>query len=396
MESDFLTFKNAQRKELIDELISLSKQHFVHLFKHIFETTVKSNVYPEKLLREFQDNLSKTKNWNNIEIKDISNSFPDILNLINNIFNLNRQLFPNESELITDHDFDNKERFIKYTCLDIAREIWKKPFLFHEISKQLNYCNNDECVDKIITNCIKTFIRRQSNLLNIYTKDEDHISNKLANGLNIHTSNPKEITTDLDSKNDKLENILLNKPENYDSENDKLKPQILEKADDGVADLFDKKNVDDNDNSIDKNVENDTENKNEQLKNNDEDIGDNLYHNKDKDKEEAAKQIPANIEKTNSSEKDNDNGTKDIFKNYIPFSNNTSRRDSLISSISLSSSSSSNKSSNNKENSLLNKKLNKLILKQQKKKNQQRKKKKHINKLLKEMVKKKIKRQKLE
>lgn len=215
MHQDNVNLLITQRHELIHELIALTKDKFYRVIYDIY-TLAKSKKSPrEYILRDFQMSLKDIASWNAAQVKGVSNRFKPVTptpvvtvnapitdstdptqqntaesntcsieapialpttqepqptqsieTLLRNIHVLNQQLFPSEVNILEakENSLDLVDSFIHLACLNIAREIWRKAFFMYEIIDRNNYSQYYEQVENIITNAVKTTIRRQSNI----------------------------------------------------------------------------------------------------------------------------------------------------------------------------------------------------------------------------------------
>lgn len=166
--SDNVNVHITQRQELISELITLTKDKFFGIMKSIYQQAKDKSKYPEFILRDFQTELEMVSTWTTNDVVDntyrFKNVHDNLTSILSNIHIINQSLFPGELNVLNTDDLDIVQGFIKVACLQIARELWKKPYILYEILERNQYTKNIVFIDKIITNSIKTTIRRQSNI----------------------------------------------------------------------------------------------------------------------------------------------------------------------------------------------------------------------------------------
>ncbi len=173
--------KLTQRKDLILELIDVSKDNFFNIMVNVFNEAKLNNKYHEFLLRDFQEELEKIPQWTREDIQNHNDSFKPVNKevecFLSNIHILNKQLYPSEIINEDKNDLSLIENFIKNVCIRLGRYIWKQPYLIYDIICRKMYIHKKE-VYEIIEKSIESTIRRQSNLSALCIAIEDQTLNK--------------------------------------------------------------------------------------------------------------------------------------------------------------------------------------------------------------------------
>ena len=102
----------------------MSSKQYANFFLELYETTKRNNKTKRFLLKEYQHELKSIKNWTN------------------------------EMIIQKHEEFDNNH--FSYECLlNIARELWKQPYLVYDIGvSKIDIQKNRIKIDKIIKKCI--------------------------------------------------------------------------------------------------------------------------------------------------------------------------------------------------------------------------------------------------
>ena len=105
---------------------------FYQGFKAIYSFTVEQNKIHKNLLKEFQANLKEISTWAEEDIETEYARFKNIDKLILSLFKINLAILNPHK---TDFKYPSPAEYIYQCNLNIARNIWKNPFLFYEKNK---------------------------------------------------------------------------------------------------------------------------------------------------------------------------------------------------------------------------------------------------------------------
>lgn len=160
------------RHETISRIIFLTKDYFINLFQGIYEKAVAEKRSNRYILKDFQLQIKQFCLSDVSYIDDqIKNTYQDIAGLIKVLEDISHVTFPLD--------------FWKTCCLNMAREIWMKPYLFYENIPEQDYISNRIAAEKIVTNCLKTFLRQTAVInpdnVNKETESEELVKEKPIN-----------------------------------------------------------------------------------------------------------------------------------------------------------------------------------------------------------------------
>ena len=160
--------------DCFNELYSLTRPLFKQGCQSIYETVCeKSSDHNNMLFREFQEELQKVPSWNSVMIEKeyerfvLSSGCEWLGKLIVANFKAAAKnvLSSIQSSETQDNSIDlevpTPQNFVHYCYIEIARQVWKKPQLFYHKFSAFEKQQNDESIDKIIENSIKTTINKQ-------------------------------------------------------------------------------------------------------------------------------------------------------------------------------------------------------------------------------------------
>ncbi len=118
------------------------------------------------LLRDFQGELKDVSTWSRSRIKHEADKLRDIRgihSIISEIYRLNKSIYtPLELDFDIDPKLDIVENFTKNACLNVARDIWRKPHLVYEIIDRKQLAKFQEMLDTLITTNIRLSVRRRA------------------------------------------------------------------------------------------------------------------------------------------------------------------------------------------------------------------------------------------
>jgi hypothetical protein len=284
--------------EYTKQLIDILTQHLFDGIKSIYDESkiVFSQQTTKSVLTIFRLFLEKIPIWNNSIIESetyriIESSKCDWLDdLITAVFISHTKILtsigPNSNNIKIDLTIPKTINFIHKCYINLAREIWKNPYLFDDNIKGHEYQKNINTIEIVIKESIETTIRK---LLPI----KDILKTHLLTYDNENNEEIKKISEDLEIKK-----LLLQEIKNLKNQNNKIQ----------TNDDNDNHNHNDNDNDIEnvKDIENDNDNDNENE--NDKDI----ENDNDNENDNGNKEMK-NIVTITKMEANNDNNVKEIL-----------------------------------------------------------------------------------
>ena len=131
---------------------------FYQGFKAIYSFTVEQNKIHKNLLKEFQANLKEISTWAEEDIETEYARFKNIDKLILSLFKINLAILNPHK---TDFKYPSPAEYIYQCNLNIARNIWKNPFLFYEknLSKSEIQQNYNKILKMIKKSINETFVQ---------------------------------------------------------------------------------------------------------------------------------------------------------------------------------------------------------------------------------------------
>jgi hypothetical protein len=131
---------------------------FYQGFKAIYSFTVEQNKIHKNLLKEFQANLKEISTWAEEDIETEYARFKNIDKLILSLFKINLAILNPHK---TDFKYPSPAEYIYQCNLNIARNIWKNPFLFYEknLSKSDIQQNYNKILKMIKKSIHETFVQ---------------------------------------------------------------------------------------------------------------------------------------------------------------------------------------------------------------------------------------------
>lgn len=146
-----------ERQELISELVSLTKHSHQAILTRLYDDVKRKCKSNQFVLRDFQLALKDVSLWSDarkreeVERFDISN----VKNVLNHILLLNQELFhPKHDAAI------NASDFVYANILNVAREVWTKPFLLYHRVNKCEYQKNMMALEKLVVGEIKSTVRK--------------------------------------------------------------------------------------------------------------------------------------------------------------------------------------------------------------------------------------------
>ena len=290
----------AQAKvEYTKQLIEILYPHMYDGIKSIYDESkiIYSTKTTTPILLLFRELLEKVPIWNG-EIIDsecsriINNSKCDwIDDLITAVFISHTKILtsigPNQSFQKINVTIPKTSSFIHKSYINVARELWKNPYLFNEQVPGHEYQRNSKEIENIIRICIENTIRHLLPIKEILkehldSQESDNLMNQkdeIKKLLREELQNLKPITDEEEDKNEEDKEEDKNEDEEEDkNEEDKEEDKNEDKEEDKNEDKEEDKNEDKEE---DKNEENKEEDKNEENKEED----------KNEDKEEDKNEV---------------------------------------------------------------------------------------------------------
>ena len=146
---------HTRRNELMRRLQKESSSIFVSGMLSIYEHVKKHNKVKKHLLKEFQKSMVEVSVWSQEIIKNEHKRFLSLLptfdKLVHKIFET--QLKLHEAQM---HQLIDCSDFMHQCYLNIARSLWKQPFLVYDIGvDKVHVQRNKLKIEKIVLDCIK-------------------------------------------------------------------------------------------------------------------------------------------------------------------------------------------------------------------------------------------------
>ena len=224
-------FTTKMRGYSVIELNKRSTPVFLAQFLGIYAATKASNKIQKKLLAEFRDNIKSIKNWNDTMVTEKYEHFKSkVIDL---------------ESLLKKIDISIDPIVFFYNCsLNIARELWKNPYLCYDIKvSNVDILRNRAEIEKIIHSMIEytlvqtseEFENRHSVVVNntepevVEAENEGNEENEEIAKYEIVQSVPKQIIVEDDVSKDEEVEVVNNEVEVVNNEDD-------EDEDDEVAD----------------------------------------------------------------------------------------------------------------------------------------------------------------
>lgn len=146
-----------ERQELISELVSLTKHSQQAILTRLYDDVKRKCKSNQFVLRDFQLALKDVSLWSDARKREEVERF-DIANIkivLNHILLLNQELFHQKNDAAI-----NASDFVYANILNVAREVWTKPFLlYHRVNKS-EYQKNMMALEKLVVGEIKSTVRK--------------------------------------------------------------------------------------------------------------------------------------------------------------------------------------------------------------------------------------------
>src|SRR5210317_1773040 len=167
----------------IDIIKEQKEEYSEHLYEllHTFMYVEYKNIYNDALnnsnekslhssvLKRFQDKIADIPNWNQIQVEAIYERFCDkskclyFADLLKTVYILTVKMvllgLPKEKRNTIQIKKPTPENFLHRLMIHIARELWKRPYIFYHKVKSVEYQNNIYHFDNIVKTKIGSVIR---------------------------------------------------------------------------------------------------------------------------------------------------------------------------------------------------------------------------------------------
>src|SRR5210317_532560 len=167
----------------IDIIKEQKEEYSEHLYEllHTFMYIEYKNIYNDALnnsndksshnsvLKRFQDKIADIPNWNQIQVEAIYERFCDkskclyFADLLKTVYILTVKMvllgLPKDKRNTIQIKKPTPENFLHRLMIHIARELWKRPYIFYHKVKSVEYQNNIYHFDNIVKNKIGSVIR---------------------------------------------------------------------------------------------------------------------------------------------------------------------------------------------------------------------------------------------
>jgi len=240
---------------------------FYQGFKAIYSFTVEQNKIHKNLLKEFQANLKEISTWAEEDIETEYSRFKNIDKLILSLFKINLAILNPHK---TDFKYPSPAEYIYQCNLNIARNIWKNPFLFYEknLSKSDIQQNYNKILKMIKKSIHETFVQ-------MIPADEEEESTKEVNENEVKEGKKEEDQEE--SENDE---------ETDESEDDEEESENDEETDESEDDEDESENDEETDESEDDEDESENEEETDESED-DEDESENDEDESEDDEDES-------------------------------------------------------------------------------------------------------------
>ena len=159
-----------QKEEYLDHLFDILYEPSIRTFQNIYDDVLKSKeCNPKNVLKLFQHELSKIPEWNQLQIEKV---YETILNyskcsyfpkLLKTVYILTIKIIllgiPEDKRSKIKLKVPSPESFIHRCLIHMARELWKRPYLFYHLARSIERQNNLYHCEVILKKKIKVVIR---------------------------------------------------------------------------------------------------------------------------------------------------------------------------------------------------------------------------------------------
>ena len=159
-----IVYLKEKRDECCAKLSQYTAKIYTKKFLSIYEQTKKNNKKPRMLLKEFQHAVRAISEWTDGEIKEEHNQFRSVYEsfdgLVRSIFKVHLAIYNAAHESNFEACIPNAGQYMHETYLNIARMLWKEPFLLYDVNvPKQEYMKNMIRLEKITKRCmLDTFV----------------------------------------------------------------------------------------------------------------------------------------------------------------------------------------------------------------------------------------------
>jgi hypothetical protein len=152
-----------QKEEYLEHLFEVMFEPIIHIFQDIYNTSLKTN--PKDVLKQFQQDISKIPEWNQLQVdkayQTLKCTYLD--KLIKTVYVLTIKIImlgvPVDKRDTLKLKVPSPDNFLHRTLIHMARELWKRPYLFYHLSRSLERQNNLYHCEVMLKKKIKAVIR---------------------------------------------------------------------------------------------------------------------------------------------------------------------------------------------------------------------------------------------
>lgn len=150
-----------KRNECLTELIVHTKDRLVQGVHRMFQGVKMRNQNPSHLLREFQLCLREIPGWTSERLRDEVSYLKDVehvLDVLASIHALNKDIYgPHSPQWV---GMEGLRAFVQECYLHLGRELWRKPHLVYDRVPKTQWLENQQLLERMAIQTIKTLIRR--------------------------------------------------------------------------------------------------------------------------------------------------------------------------------------------------------------------------------------------
>jgi hypothetical protein len=229
-----------QKEEYLDHLFDILYEPSIRTFQNLYDDVLKSKeCNPKNVLKLFQHELSKIPEWNQLQIEKV---YETILNyskcsyfpkLLKTVYILTIKIIllgiPEEKRSKIKLKVPSPESFIHRCLIHMARELWKRPYLFYHLARSIERQNNLYHCEVILKKKIKVVIRETipmdwvvdhiaSPTQHIQSEEEEPISD--VSDTDTESEEEEPISSESDSKSESEEEEPISSESDSKSESD--------------------------------------------------------------------------------------------------------------------------------------------------------------------------------
>ena len=154
-----------QKEEYLEHLFDLLYEPIMQTFQDIYNTVQKSSTQ-QNVLKNFQHELSKIPEWNQLQVEK---AYTDIVKcnyfqkLLKTVYILTIKIvllgIREDKRDTVKLKVPSGELFVHKCLIHVARELWKRPYLFYHLARSIERQNNLYHCEVILRKKIKAVIR---------------------------------------------------------------------------------------------------------------------------------------------------------------------------------------------------------------------------------------------